>query len=91
MKQPTKPSAEIKGRVTVEAELFARYKKLAAEKSALEKEVKNVLSQMNLPEASPETLGAYIIENGNHDEIGKVSIFHRDSFVMPECNIRKVS
>jgi hypothetical protein len=86
-----KKEIEIKGRITVTSELFAKFKKIQAEKGALEKEIKKLQADMNLPEATAENAGTWIIANGNGDEQGKATIFARAEFVMPACVIRKVS
>lgn len=86
-----KAKIDIKGRVEVGAELFARFKKLNAEKLALEKAVKALQAEMNLPEAAEGNVGTWIIANGNGDEMGKVSISARAEFTMPACIVRRVS
>jgi hypothetical protein len=87
-----KTQPEIKGRITISAETFAKYKKIAAEKAALEKAIKALQADMpELPESKAENAGTWVIVNGNGDEQGKVTIFPRDEFVMPSCVIRKIS
>ena len=75
----------------IDAKPFAKLRKLQGEKNALEKKIKTLQDSLGLPSASEETQGEYIIANGNNDEIGKMTIYKRDAFMMPACYIRRIS
>lgn len=82
--------------IKINAHEFARYKKLGAEKGAIEREQKNIMAKWEaeglLPEKTAANIGQpFVIVNGNGDEIGKVTIYHCEARMMPEFTARRIS
>jgi len=82
---------EIKGTVVVNADLFRKYQRTQAGVNAAKKRADMLKAQLGIPAASADTIGAYIITDGNNTPIGKLSVFHKDSFVMPETWQARIS
>lgn len=66
-----------------------------AEKAAIERTRKKILARWQksglLPEANQANMGEYVIANGNGDEIGKVTVYHKDGFAIPAHYEMRVS
>lgn len=78
-----------KMKITIPADKWTQYLKIKAERAALEKREKELLTSFNIPEASPENIGqTFILTNGNGDEIGKVSYFNFPGATIP-CGVRR--
>lgn len=77
--------------ITVKQSQWMEYKKLTAEKNALDKSIKQLVEDMGIPTAEKLGTGEFEIVNGNKDIIGKVTVFEREAFKMPACTIRKIS
>ena len=62
-----------------------------ADALACKKRADALKAQLGLPLAGEDTVGAYLIADGNNNPIGKISVFHKDSFVMPETWQARIS
>ncbi len=66
-----------------------------AEKAAIERQRKAILEDWEdsgfLPVKSAATVGEYVIVNGNNDEMGKVTVYHKDGFTVPAHYETRVS
>lgn len=83
-------------KIKLPADEFARYKKLGAEKGAIEREQKNIMAAWEqaglLPEKELKNCDVqYVIVNGNNDEIGKITVYHCDEKTIKEFIARRVS
>lgn len=82
--------------IKLDADSFARYKKLGAEKSALDREQKNILAKWEtdglLPEKNESNVNLpFVIVNGNNDEIGKITIYKCEEKTVAAFIARRVS
>lgn len=76
----------------VEAQAWARYLKLKAERAALDREVKALEASFGFPSADQVAEDAtYVIVNGNADEVGKLSFYHYSGAVIPPGWRRRIS
>jgi hypothetical protein len=80
--------------IKISADEFARYKKLGAEKSAIEREQKNIVAGWEglLPDKVETNVGVpFVIVNGNGDEIGKVTVYACEAKTIPAFVARRIS
>lgn len=83
-------------KIKLPADEFARYKKLAAEKAAIDREQKNIVAAWEkaglLPNKTAENVGVqFVIVNGNNDEIGKVTVYSAEEKVVAAFVARRIS
>ena len=77
--------------IKIPKKLFAKYQALQAEKNSIQKSIDAVKLSMDLPKNMQRNVGQHIIVDNDGDEIGKVTIFKKDSFVMPACIVSRIS
>ena len=82
--------------IKLDADSFARYKKLGAEKAALDREQKNIMANWEkaslLPEKNESNLDLpFVVVNGNGDEIGKITIYKCEEKTVAAFIARRVS
>lgn len=82
--------------IKVGADEFARYKKLGAEKGAIEREQKNIMAAWEtaglLPAKTEANVGVpFVVVNGNGDEIGKVTVYAAAEKTIPAFIARRIS
>lgn len=82
-------------KITVKAADYTAFLRARAEENAAKKTKDAILAkwetESGLPLANASTAGEYIIVDGNGNELGKVSIAGRDSYVVKAGFVRKVS
>jgi hypothetical protein len=83
-------------KIQVSADEFARYKKLGAEKGAIEREQKAIVVKWEaagiFPEKTADNVGKpFVVVNGNGDEIGKLTIYACEEKVVAGFIARRIS
>jgi hypothetical protein len=82
---------EIKGQIQVNAETFRKWQRVQAGVNAAKKRADALKAELGIPAASAKTEGAWLIVDGNNAPIGKVSVFYKGAFLMPETWQARVS
>jgi hypothetical protein len=68
--------------IIVNPENYRKFLRYRAAANALNKRAESLKAEFNLPEASKQTVGEYILQDGNQQAIGKVTISARDGYTV---------
>lgn len=71
--------------------LLKRFLTLRSRNKSIERELKKIYKQLDLPAPERSTIGEYILKSRKGDNAAKYTIYHRDGFVVDPTYIGKVT
>jgi len=78
--------------IKVNARTYRKFLKARAIAESAKRKAESFLTKLNLPNAGTKTVGEYVLANAkNKKPVGKLTIFKRAPFPMPETFISRVS
>ena len=79
-------------KIRIDARKFAKFQSLQAEKSSIDKSLKELKANLGLPEATVNNIGEHVlVKSSNGDELGKWTVFRKPAFRMPACIVARIS